>query len=100
MALEQTISTLYAATGLVIIAAYGPQLRAVWRSRDGARDVSLLTWGFWSASAVVSLLYALLVVGDRGFALVSGGHLAGCLAVLGLTLARRRRRAAAGLAAG
>lgn len=96
MALAQTISTLYAATGLIIIGSYGPQLWSVWRSRNGARDVSLLTWAGWSASAVVSVLYSSLVVRDRTFTLVCCGHLVGCLAILGTTLARRRAGGAAG----
>jgi len=90
MALAQTISTLYAATGLLIIGSYGPQLWSVWRSRNGARDVSLLTWAGWSASAIVSVLYSALVVRDRVFTLVCCGHLLGCFAILGVAAARRR----------
>ncbi|HEX3139263.1 MAG TPA: hypothetical protein VHQ87_04370 [Rhizobacter sp.] len=89
------VSALYALFGVVFVAAYVPQLRAIWRSRNGAADVSLGTWGMWSASSTVSLLYAHLVAHDTRFALVSLGNAAGCYAVTAAALLRRRRHAVA-----
>jgi hypothetical protein len=90
------VSALYALFGVVFVVAYVPQLRSVWRSRNGAADVSLGTWGLWSASATVSLLYAHMVSRDLNFALVSLGNMAGCYAVTGAAFLKRQRHAARG----
>lgn len=87
------VSALYALFGVVFVIGYVPQVRAVWRSRNGAADVSLPTWGLWCASSTVSLLYAQLVLGDRHYALVCLGNVAGCYAVTGAALLKRRRHA-------
>lgn len=83
------VSALYALFGVVFVAAYVPQVRAVWRSRNRAADVSLPTWCLWSASSTVSLLCAWFVTHDLRFALVCLGNMAGCYAVTGATLLRR-----------
>lgn len=83
------VSALYALFGVVFVIGYVPQVRAVWKSRNGAADVSLPTWGLWCASSTVSLLYAHLVNGDLHFTLVCLGNMAGCYAVTGATLVRR-----------
>ncbi|HET7795291.1 MAG TPA: hypothetical protein VFL64_18045 [Rhizobacter sp.] len=85
------VSALYALFGVVFVAAYVPQVKAVWRSRNRAADVSLGTWGLWCASSTVSLLYAWLVNQDLRFALVCLGNVAGCYAVTGAVLLRRRQ---------
>jgi uncharacterized protein with PQ loop repeat len=87
------VSALYALFGVVFVVAYVPQVRAVWRSRNGAADVSLPTWGLWCASSTVSLLYACFVNQDMRYALVCMGNVAGCYAVTGATLLRRQRHA-------
>jgi hypothetical protein len=92
------VSVLYTLFGVVFVAAYVPQVRAVWRSRNRAADVSLGTWGLWSASSTVSLLYAHFVAGDPHFALVSLGNAAGCYAVTAVAWVRRRHPAGAGVA--
>ena len=83
------VSALYAVFGVVLVAAYFPQLLSVWRSRTGAADVSLGTWSIWSVSATVSLLYAAFVSRDTGYTLVSFGNLIGCYAITGLTAFKR-----------
>ena len=77
------VSALYALFGVVFVAAYVPQWRAVWRSRNGAADVSLGTWGVWCASSTVSLAYAHFVSHDLSYTLVCLGNVAGCYAVTG-----------------
>ncbi len=84
------VSALYALFGMVFVVGYLPQLRAVWRSRNGAADVSLPTWGLWCASSTVSLLYAHFVNGDIHYTLVSLGNVVGCYAVTIVTVLRRR----------
>ena len=92
------VSALYALFGVVFVAAYVPQLRAVWRSRNGAADVSLGTWGVWCASSTVSLLYARLVSQDLSYSLVCLGNVAGCYAVTGAAWLRRKRHQESALA--
>lgn len=89
MTLVDAITWLYGASGVAILASYAPQVRLAWRSRQGAKDVSLATWGFWCCTALVSVLYATVVVKDRGFALMATGNMVGCIAVTAITAWRR-----------
>ena len=49
------VSALYALFGVVFVAAYVPQLLAVWHSQNGAADVSLGTWGGVSVASSDSI---------------------------------------------
>lgn len=89
------VSALYALFGVLFVVGYVPQVRAVWRSRNGAADVSLPTWGLWCASSTVSLVYAHFVNHDARFALVCLGNVAGCYAVTGAAVLRRRQHSPA-----
>ena len=86
MTFLHAITYLYGATGVAILGSYVPQIRAAWRSVGGARDVSLLTWGFWVVTALISCLYAGLVVRDLGILLMGVGNLVGCLSVVATTV--------------
>lgn len=83
------VSALYALFGVLFVVGYVPQVLAVWRSRNGAADVSLPTWALWCASSTVSLLYAHFVSGDPNYTLVCLGNMAGCYAVTSVTVFRR-----------
>jgi hypothetical protein len=83
------VSALYALFGVLFVVGYVPQVRAVWRSRNGAADVSLPTWGLWCASSTVSLLYAHFVNGDIHYTVVCFGNVVGCYAVTCVTVFRR-----------
>ena len=85
------VSALYALFGVVFVAAYVPQVLAVWRSRNGAADVSLGTRGLWCASSTVSLLYAHFVNHDTRYTLLCLGNVAGCCAVTAVALLRRQQ---------
>ncbi len=87
------VSALYGLFGVIFVLGYVTQVRAVWRSRNGAADVSLPTWGLWCASSTVSLLYAHYVSRDPNYTLVCLGNVAGCYAVTGVVLHRRRAHA-------
>jgi hypothetical protein len=89
------VSALYALFGGVFVAAYVPQVRAVWRSRNGAADVSLSTWGLWCASSTVSLIYAHVVNHDTRYTLLCLGNVVGCYAVTAVALLRRQQHSAA-----
>jgi uncharacterized protein with PQ loop repeat len=85
------LTSLYGVAGVVTIAFFVPQIQAVTRSETGARDVSLLMWGAWSAAAAIAVLYAHFVVHDPGYLLVSLGNATGCFLVTGLTAFKRLR---------
>ena len=90
---------LYLLTNAVRVFTYLPQIRAVWRDSEGARTLSLLTWGSWTLSNLCALAYALLVARDLPLALISAINLVGCGCVTAVAAQRRlqwrRRRAAA-----
>ncbi|MDN8618871.1 hypothetical protein [Variovorax ginsengisoli] len=77
-------------TNAARIFTYVPQLRAVWRSADGARDISLLTWGSWVVANATAVAYGAFVAGDLFFTLIATLNLVCCAAVT-LVAARRRR---------
>jgi hypothetical protein len=74
-------------TGRVL--SYFPQIAAVWRCRDGARSLSLLTWSYWTLSHLTTTLYAAFVVEDGKLAAVSLGNLSCCTIVVVLASMRR-----------
>jgi hypothetical protein len=74
-------------TGRVL--SYVPQIAAVWRSRDGARSISLLTWSYWTFSHLTATLYAAFVVDDGKLVGVSLGNLSCCAIVVVLAAMRR-----------
>ena len=86
------IAWLYLATNALRVLSYLPQVVVVWRCRDGARSISLLTWGMWTLSHITATLYGVLVLRDAFFIFVSLVNLAGCGTV---TLIAARRRVAA-----
>ena len=70
--------------------SYFPQIAAVWRCRDGARSISLITWSYWAFSHLSATLHAGMVVEDGKLLAVSLGNLACCTTVVVLTSLRRR----------
>ena len=66
-----------------------PQVALIRRCPDGARSVSLITWGSATLSHLAALAYGLLIVNDLGVAAIGAGNLIGSAAILGA--ARQRR---------
>ena len=83
------IAWFYFVTNAARVVTYVPQILAVWRCRDGAHTISLLTWGSWVLSHATAMLYGTLVVKDPFFVLVSFVNLVCCGAVT--VIAARRR---------
>jgi hypothetical protein len=89
------LGVLYAVTGPLMCVAYIPQWLSVWRDREGAQAISLLTWALWAASLTVTLCYAIWVNGDALFRLNALLSAVGTWAVLMAACWRRwtyRRR--------
>lgn len=96
--LVAAIAWCYLATNALRVFTYWPQILAVWRSRDGARAVSLLTWGSWCVSHLAALLYGTVVMGDPFFVCISAINLLGCSAVTSIAATRRRQARSAATA--
>ncbi|GIZ51860.1 hypothetical protein [Noviherbaspirillum aridicola] len=69
--MEQFISILYGASGIVATALYLPQILRYHRDPASRRSISLLAWGGWIMIALVTILYALVVVDSPLFAAVA-----------------------------
>lgn len=80
---------LYLSTNAVRVVTYLPQIRAVWRDTEGARTLSLLTWGSWTVSNLCALAYAAMVAHDGPLALISAINLVGCGCVTAIAAHRR-----------
>ena len=72
--LVTAISWIYLVTNTVRILFYAPQIRAVFKARDGAAAVSLTTWGFWTFANFTAALYGGLVIHDAGFTAIFIGN--------------------------
>lgn len=69
---------------------YIPQIVVAWRSRDGARSLSLLTWSAWLVAHVAAVLYG-LVLQDTFFTSISLINCTGCALVTAIALRRRQQ---------
>lgn len=82
-------TVLYGLQGVTLAVSYVPQFRSVWKSRTGAKDISIATWLFWTTTSIVSLVYAFAIVKDRPLIAVSATALAGCTLITLATIIRR-----------
>ncbi len=89
MNLAAVLTALYGLCGVAMIVAYGPQAWSAWQDKEGAQAVSLASWGFWMFSSLVTLLYAVVVVKDLPWTMVSFGNVVGCSAVFSAAAWRR-----------
>ncbi|MEO7057262.1 MAG: PQ-loop repeat-containing protein [Caldimonas sp.] len=69
---------------------YLPQIIVAWRSRDGARSLSLLTWGAWLVANAAAVLYG-LVLHDAFFTSISLINCTGCAVVTAIAAKRRQQ---------
>lgn len=85
------LKVLYAIDGSILFLMYLPQFIAVWKDRQGAPTISLLTWGLWLWSSIVTATYAHFIAKDLLFTMMSFGNMAGCGGVFFLTILRRHQ---------
>ncbi|QHI99665.1 hypothetical protein GT347_17790 [Xylophilus rhododendri] len=85
------IAWLYLLTNATRLVTYLPQIIVVWRCTDGARSVSVLTWGSWVLSQATATLYGTLVLHDLPFVLISLINLVGCGCVTVIAMRRRNQ---------
>ncbi|WP_460452543.1 hypothetical protein [Alsobacter sp. SYSU BS001988] len=83
----------FAACNAARIVAYVPQILRIVKDPEGAKAVSLGTWGLFAGSNVTTVAYALTIVEDLRMAAVFSVNAAACVTIFCLTVARRRQRA-------
>ena len=71
----------FATCNALRIAAYIPRYLKILRDEDGARAVSLGTWGLFTVRMSTTVAYALAIVDDRRMAAVFSLNAAACLAI-------------------
>ena len=71
------------------VLAYMPQILCVYRCRNGAPAVSLMTWVMFTAANLATVSYAITVSSDLVVAGVFALNAVGCLAITSLVAARR-----------
>jgi uncharacterized protein with PQ loop repeat len=74
------------------VIAYMPQILCVYRDRNGAAAVSLLTWVMFTAANLATVSYALTVTSDLVAAAVFAANALGCLIITALIAVRRVAR--------
>mgnify|MGYP003397522379 CR=1 FL=1 len=87
----QLLTATYAVCNAVRLLIYVPQIVAIARERSGAYAISMFSWIFWSFSHAVTAVYCHIVVSDPLLGSMMWGNAFGCLAVVVLTAAKRRR---------
>ncbi|MET0211326.1 MAG: hypothetical protein ABW220_19945 [Burkholderiaceae bacterium] len=92
-AMGAMVAWVYFVTNAARVVTYVPQIVVVWRSRDGAHAISLLTWGSWVVSHLAAVLYGAAVVRDLFFVVISSINLICCAAVTSIAALRRREAA-------
>jgi uncharacterized protein with PQ loop repeat len=71
------------------IIAYMPQIMCVYRDRNGAQAVSLVTWAMFTAANLATVSYSLTVASDFIVASVFAANAVCCFAITGLVACRR-----------
>jgi hypothetical protein len=82
---------LFAAFSSLRMVSYLPQIYKVATDKNGASAISYSTWGLWIAANVTTGLYAFNNLNDHYLAGVSAVYAVCCMAVIGLTMVKRRR---------
>ena len=89
-ALHQAIVWLFVTVNAARTLAYVPQIWSVLKSRDGARGVSTVTWGYFALSHLTGALYSFDSAHDAKLAGAFLGNFAACSVLLGVVVWRRR----------
>lgn len=85
------IAAAFSAVNTIRVVFYVPQIVAVARSRDGARDIALSTWAMWALTNALGAAYGLVVAHDGLLALSFALSLLACLLTIALTVVQRLR---------
>jgi hypothetical protein len=94
---EITLALFYLFSGLRG-AMYLPQIACLARHRGRAKEICCATWAFWTCANASTAAYAVTNVSDPLLFASGLMNMAGCAAVLAITLWKRHRFAALGAA--
>jgi uncharacterized protein with PQ loop repeat len=73
------------------VAAYAPQIVRIYRDKNGASAVSIVTWTLFALTHLATIAYALLTAGDLIMASIFSLNATCCIAVIVLTTWKRIR---------
>lgn len=90
------LATAFAVANTARAACYLPQILAVARSQNGARDIALLTWCMWTVNNLLGAAYTGLVTQVPALALSFLASALACLVTIVITLAKRAEFSRAG----
>lgn len=93
MQLDQITFVLFAASNIMRMLAYLPQIRKAATDKNGAAAISCTTWSLFLVANVSTIAYALVNRTDFWLALCFGGNALGCLAILSIAWWKGHRRA-------
>jgi len=85
------LTATYALCNSVRIFFYVPQIMTIARERSGASAISLTSWLFWAFSHAVTAIYCYTVANDPLLGGMMWGNAIGCMAIVALTMLKRRR---------
>lgn len=89
MSVESAITLLYLTVPVISSIGWVPQIVRLVRNPSLGLGMSLPTWGTWSFTGLVSLLYSIVVVGDIPLIVTMSVNAAGQIVVFGYALAAR-----------
>jgi hypothetical protein len=90
--LPPLLEWLYPCVAVVGLLGYLPQIYRIYVATGPVTSISLVAWGIWLVTWIISTGYAWLVAHDIKFALVSLVNVFGQSAVIGLTVHNRYMR--------
>jgi predicted MFS family arabinose efflux permease len=85
------IATAFGAVNSIRVLFYLPQIMAVARSTDGARDIALSTWALWALTNALGAAYGAVVARDALLATSFALSMVACVVTLALTAIQRLR---------
>jgi predicted MFS family arabinose efflux permease len=89
------IATAFGAVNTIRVLFYLPQIVAVQRSSDGARDIALSTWALWALTNALGAAHGAVVARDTLLAASFALSMLACVVTMALTVLQRQRFAAA-----
>jgi hypothetical protein len=87
--LNETITWIFVAVNSGRVLSYLPQIYTALRCNDGARSISLATWGYFTLSHLTGAFYGLDVVHDPNLAGVFFGNFVACVTLLLVVACKR-----------
>lgn len=87
---QTTVLSVFAILNSIRVIAYVPQVVKAARDENGASAISFTTWSLFFFSHLTTILYAIVCQGDLLMALIFLGNAVACMAIVGVTLFKRR----------